>query len=238
MAAKHGPDMRVAEVGGDVGPAAEGIARARLIGYFEMGVHEEEFEGKPRDREKVALEFELSGPNHEPRKLDDGTLIPTRITVFETLSRNEKAHFYKLFAAMNYAGKATHMAELLGEPFIVEVFHRKSKDGKRVFANLRGPNGYNVRGTTVQDPLTGKPMLVPVDPPITEIKAFIWNIADKAMWDSIHIPGVYEEKKDAQGNVTSPAKSKNRLQEKIMQAKNWAEHPLKAVVDAGGAGWI
>jgi hypothetical protein len=36
-------------------PPATGIASARLVGYFELGAHEEEFEGKKRDREKVDL---------------------------------------------------------------------------------------------------------------------------------------------------------------------------------------
>lgn len=224
----------VIESGGYTPPAA-GLARARLVGYFELGTHKEEFEGKERDREKVDLVFELSGPNHEPRKLDDGTLVPIRITVQETLSFNEKANFFKLFGAMNYAGKATHMAELLGEPFVVEVFHRKSKDGKKVYANLKGPNGYNVKGTTVQDPISGKPVLIEVAPAITELRAFIWAIADKAMWDSIHIPGEYEERKDAEGKVISPARSKNVWQDRIKKAKNWDTHPLAAIVAAGGA---
>lgn len=233
-AAKTGPNMTEAQAGGEYTPPAAGIARARLVGYFELGTHEEEFEGKKRDREKVDLIFELSGPNHEPRKLDDGTLVPIRVTVQETLSFNEKANFFKLFGAMNYAGKATHMAQLLGEAFIVEVFHKKSKDGKKVYANLKGPNGYNVKGTTVQDPLSGKPIVIDVQPAITELKAFIWGIADKEMWDSIYIPGEWEERKDEQGKVISPARSKNVLQQKIMQAKNWKAHPLAAIVEAGG----
>jgi hypothetical protein len=233
-AAKTGPNMNEAQAGGEYTPPAAGIARARLVGYFELGTHEEEFEGRKRDREKVDLIFELSGPNHEPRKLDDGTLVPIRVTVQETLSFNEKANFFKLFAAMNYAGKATHMAELLGEPFIVEVFHKKSKDGKKVYANLKGPNGYNVKGTTVQDPLSGKPIVIDVPAALTELKAFIWDIADKEMWDSIFIEGEWEEKKDAEGKVISPARSKNVIQEKIKQAKNWKAHPLASIVEAGG----
>lgn len=219
--------MNEAQSGGDYTPPAAGLARARFVGYFEMGVHEEEYEGQKRDRAKVDLVFELSGPNHEPRKLDDGTLVPIRVTVQETLSFNDKANFFKLFAAMNYAGKATHMAELLGDAFVVEVFHRKSKDGKKVYANLKGDNGYNIKGTTVQDPLTGKPVILEVVPAVTELKAFIWDIADKEMWDSIHIAGEYPERKDGD-KVISPARSKNVIQEKIMKAKNWKDHPLSA----------
>jgi hypothetical protein len=229
-----GPNMSEAQQGGgEYTPPAAGLARARLVGYFEMGTHEEEYEGQKRDRAKVDLVFELSGPNHEPRKTDSGELIPIRVTVQETLSFNEKANFFKLFAAMNYAGKATHMAELLGEAFVVEVFHKKSKDGKKVYANLKGPNGYNVKGTTVQDPLTGKAVLLEVAPAITELKAFIWDIADKEMWDSIHIAGEWEARKEGD-KVVAPARSKNVIQQKIMRARNWNAHPLAAVVASGG----
>ncbi|WP_175722305.1 hypothetical protein [Burkholderia ambifaria] len=236
-AKKTGPNMNEAQAGGEWAPPAAGIARARFVGYFELGTHEEEFEGKKRDREKVDLVFELSGPNHEPIKAADGTPIPIRITAQETLSFSEKAHFFKLFASMNAAhgGTATHMAELLGKPFIVEIFHRKSKDGKRTYANLRGPNGYNVKGTTVQDPLSGKPVLIEVAAALTDVKAFIWDVADMQMWNSIYIEGKYPERKDEKtGEVISAERSKNVIQEKIMSAKNWKAHPLAAVVAAGG----
>lgn len=242
-AKKTGPNMSEAQQGGgDYTPPATGLARARLVGYFETGVHEEnDFSnpGKTKDREKVDLVFELSGPNHEPT-VRDGVTIPIRVTVQETLSFNERANFFKLFAAMNYAGKATHMAELLGEAFVVEVFHKKSADGKKLYANLKGTsettppgNGYNIKGTTVQDPLTGKNIALEVAPAITELKAFIWDIADKEMWDSIFIAGEWEERKEGD-KVTAPARSKNLIQQKIKSAKNWTACPCYAVVTTGG----
>ena len=238
QAAKTGPNMTQAQQGGgeEYTPPAEGLARARLVGYFELGKHEDEYQGQKKVRDKVDLVFELSGPNHPPRRLADGTLVPQRITVQETLSLSDKANFFKLFGQMNYAGKATHMAQLLGEPFLVEVFHRKSADGKKVYANLKGPNGYNVRGTSVQDPLSGKTVHIDVDPPLTEIKAFVWDLADKEMWDSIFIDGKYEARKDEKtGEIISPERSKNVIQERIMRALNWKESPVYAILAAGGA---
>jgi hypothetical protein len=234
QAAKTGPDMTQVKQSAEYQPPAAGMARARLVGYFELGKHEEEnMQGKLVLRDKVDLIFELSGPNHQPRKLDDGTLIPHRVTVQETLSFSDRANFFKLFTMMNQAhgNTATHMAQLLGKAFRVEVFHRKSKDGKKVYANLKGPNGYNFRGLTYKDEETGEDKTVDVPPALTELKAFIWDLANKDMWDSIHIPGFYEERKDEKtGEVISPKRSKNVLQERIMKAKNWAEHPLAAVV--------
>ncbi|BAX57222.1 hypothetical protein [Burkholderia stabilis] len=222
---------------GNVGyiPPAAGLARARFVGYFELGTHEEEFEGKKRDREKVDLVFELSGPNHEPRKLDDGTLIPVRITAQETLDLAYGSSFYELFDAMGTAcgGGATHIAEMLGKPFIIEVFHRRSRDGKRVYAKLRGPDGYNVKGTAQHDLKMGKLVVVEVSPAITETKAFIWDIATAADWHGIYIDGEYPERRDAGGTLIAPSRSKNVIQEKIASAKNWTHHPLSKNVTLG-----
>jgi hypothetical protein len=231
-AAKAGPDMRKPQYPGGYEPPAKGPARARLVGYFEMGTHEEEYEGQKRDRSKVDLVFELSGPNHEPRKLDSGELVPIRVTVQETLSLDPDKSFFGLFSAMNYAGKATHMAELLGEAFIVEVFHKRSRDRTRVYANLKGPNGYNITAPTVKDEITGKAKAIQVAPAITKLLLFSWANADKDDWDSIYIPGEYAERRDDQtGEIVSPAHSKNVIQEKIKKGRNWPAHPLAAIVD-------
>ncbi|KWF80077.1 hypothetical protein WL93_24430 [Burkholderia diffusa] len=220
------PNMRDPAIVEYIPPAA-GLARARFVGYFELGTHEEEFEGKKRDREKVDLVFELSGSNHEPI-VRGGQAIPVRITVQETLDMSYGSSFFELFDAMDRAcgGGAVHIAEMLGKPFIVEVFHRRSKDGKTIYADLHGPNGYNVKGTTVQDPLTGKPVVIEVAPAISEVKAFIWAIATAADWYGIHIPGEYPERRAADGVLIRSARSKNVIQEKIAAAKNWGNHPL------------
>ncbi|RQU14216.1 hypothetical protein DF152_17285 [Burkholderia cenocepacia] len=233
-AAKTGPNMTEAAAGsGDYTPPPEGTAQARFVGYYEMGKHPGEYEGKPRVYDEVKLVFELSGPNHQPRQLPDGTRVPHRITVNEKKSLGAKANFFKLFGMMNYAGKATHMAQLLGEAYLVEVVHSKSKDGKRTYANLRDANGYKVRGPSFQDPLTGKTVNVDVAPPLTEPRAFIWDVADLEMWNSIYVEGEYEAKKDDKGNITQPARSKNVLQNYIKEAINWPEHPLAAIIAAG-----
>jgi hypothetical protein len=246
-AAKTGPNMTEANAGGgDYTPPAQGIAQARFVAYLELGIHEEnDFNnpGQKKDKKKVDLVFELSGPNHAPRKLDDGTLVPIRIMINENLALGDKANFFKIFAAMNYAGKATHMAELLGEAFLVSVYHKKSKDGKKTYATLKGSNdtlpvgdGYRITGPQYDDPMSGKRVPVAVAPAITDLKAFIWENADKEMWDSLYIEGEYPERKDEKtGAVTSPAKSKNVIQNKIRSAKNWGTHSLSAIVAAGGA---
>jgi len=225
--ALKGPDMTKPQPdSGDYTPPAEGTAQARFVGYYEMGKHPGEYEGRPRVYDEVKLVFELSGPNHQPRQLPDGTRVPHRITVNEKKSLGAKANFFKLFGMMNYAGKATHMAQLLGEAYLVEITHSKSKDGKRTYANLRDANGYKVRGPGFDDPISGRVVAVDVAPLMTQPRLFLWDMADVEMWDSIYVEGEYEAKKDDKGNITQPARSKNVLQNYIKEAINWPEHPL------------
>ncbi|BAP15825.1 hypothetical protein AVU67_gp19 [Ralstonia phage RSJ2] len=234
-AAKTGPNMNEASKGGggEYTLPEEGIARARLVGYYEVGEHEKKFEGKVVGyKPYVELVFELSGPKHPPIKTANGDEFAQRITVREMLSLSEKAHFFKLFTQLNYAGDVTHAAQLIGRPFLVRVFHYESTiDGKTVKkASLRGKSGYQISGPKVQDPISGDFIDVPVDPPKSELKAFIWDLADMDDWKAIHIDGWYEEPKDGK-----PGRSKNVIQEKIMRAKNWPKHPLYAQLRAGGA---
>lgn len=227
--------------GGEYTPPAKGRAAARFVGYFEVGEHEEDvFAGVPprptgakRFRAKVDLVFELFGKNYPARVNEEtGEVFPVRITVKETLSLNEKANFYKLFAQMNYAAKATHMAELLGDPFIVEIFHKESKDGK-VFANLKGPNGYHITGPSITDPITDTTTAVPVPEARIPIKYFLWDSSDKEDWDALFIAGEYPERKDEKTGNVYPARSKNVLQNRIKASRNFKNTALFAEINAG-----
>lgn len=75
-------DMTKAQKGGEGGgytPPAEGLCRLRFVGYIECGKHHDEKYNKTRER--VKLIFELSGPKHAPKELEDGTKLPHRITI-------------------------------------------------------------------------------------------------------------------------------------------------------------
>lgn len=243
-AVAEGVDMTQAKTGGggDYTPPAEGPTRLRLVSYIEIGKQKDDFQGKPRNRDKAVLVFELSGPKHPPTVGEDGTKYPQRIEIEETLSLNEKANFFKLFTRMNYAGKAKHMAELLGEAFKGTVVHRKykKKDGSEgVAAELRNKQ----TGYTIEPPRyevvdengpTGEFKVLPVDPPISPIKGFLWNYADKSDWDSIFIDGQYDERKNDKGEVIAPARSKNKYQNKIKLAVNFAGSPIHGILAAGG----
>ena len=223
-AAKNkGPDMTQAQAGGgDFEIAAEGFVRLRFVGYFETGKKESEWQGKKKVNDTAELMFECSGPKHQPREVD-GVKYPIRVTERVKLSLNEKSNFFKLFAAMNWEGKATHIAELLGNDYVGRIEHNKKKiDGKDfTFVNIR-----DVRKPFATNPETGDEYRISVDAPITELKLFLWDFATPEMWDSIFIEGQYDERKNDKGEVTSPARSKNVLQEKIMKALNWKACPI------------
>lgn len=211
--------------GGGYTPPAEGHPNLRLVGYYELGQHVEQYgQAKGKVKDKVRLVWELSGKLYPVQEVN-GEKIPVRITQTLTRSLNERATLYKLFRTMNEAhgDKYTHIAEMLGEAaFKGTVKHTVKGEGeqKRTYANL-----INIRKAEREDE-DGNLHPITVDPPITPIKGFLWDQADPEMWDDIFIAGEYEERKDDSGKVIKPAKSKNVLQAEIMSAVNFKGSPI------------
>jgi hypothetical protein len=236
QAAKEGPNM-TESVGGDFErelPAA-GLVRLRLIGYIELGQHEEEYKGEKKTREKVALIFELSGPKHPPIEVN-GKKIPQTKTETLSLSLNEKATFFKLFKRLNHTGECTHFAELLGRDFLGTVIHVTKGEGadKKTYANLKDDSGFTIRPPYVDDPETGESRRVTVDEPLSPIKCFLWNFATKPMWDTLFIDGRWDDKKDKDGTVIKEGTSKNYWQNRIKSAANFKGSPIAEILFAGG----
>lgn len=234
QAVASGADQTVAKTGGgDYTPPAAGSCKLRFVEYIEIGKQSETFLGKPRDRDKVMLTFEVSGPNHPAHVAEDGTKHPIRITITETLSLNEKARYFKLFNRMNYAGTAKHMAQLLGQAFLATIIHREYKrtdgtPGVAVELYDKTNQSYTIRAPRNQErdaegmDIAGKFINIQVDAPISPIKGFFWDFPDIEAWNALFIDGEYPERKDKEGKVTAPAKSKNVVQAKIKLAKNFA----------------
>lgn len=240
-AASTGINMTVASVGGgkDYDPPAKGPTRLRFVAYVELGKQNGSSMGKPTIKEKVQLVFELSGKNHAPRILDDGTKIPHRISIEVNFSLHDKAALFKLFQRLNYKQEATHIAQLLGQAYKGEVFHREYKrnDGKMgVAAELDNKaEGYSIAPPRVEDDeAEGGWRVLEVAPAITPIKCFLWGHADKEQWDSLFIEGEYPERKDDKGAVTAKAKSKNVLQNKIKAAVNFVGSPIHELLVSSG----
>lgn len=231
---------KVVAGGGEYTPPAAGKCAARLVGYFELGKEQYDFKGTPKTKDKVRLVFELLGKNHAPKEITvDGVtiLIPVRITININKSFGENGKWRKLFAKLNYDGSITHAAERIGHPFLVEVVHGKSADGKRTFANLDNAAGEFLIGAAripVVDEDTGEmsEKALNVPPALTEQKMFLWDFCDKAMWDSIFIEGEYPER--TENGVTTPAKSKNVLQNEIKAADNYIGSPIYDILAGAG----
>lgn len=240
-AKEKGPDMtKAVEGGGDYVPPKAGVCHLRFVGYIEVGKHEKKFKGVPKTTNRVILVFEVSGPNHPPK--EDGS--PHLIVVDENLSLNVKAAFQKLFTRMNYAGKATHMSELLGNGYLGTIYHREWKgadEKKNIAAELRAKGEpYDVRPPRWDNPATGETNLpIQIAEAKTPLRMFLWdfaNIGDTPLdqWNSLFIEGEYAAKTDAAGKVTRPAKSKNVYQAKIKLAKNFNGSVIHSLLTANG----
>lgn len=226
--AAKGPNQTEATRGGGEREIPEaGSCLLRFVGYVEVGQAEKEFQGKKKTQNEVILTFELVSKKHPPRVTDDGVVIPQRITVTENLSTNEKARFFKLFRVMNWEGKATHMAQLLGEPFAGTIVHKKGvKDPNKVYANLYDhvTGSWTIRPPRVEetDPETGEPTgkfkRIKVGEAVGEQRLFLWDFPDLEQWASIFIEG-----------------DNNFLQDRVKAALNFPGSPAEAMLkDEGG----
>lgn len=239
-------NQTVAKAGGDFdNTVPEGNCRMRFVQYVELGKQKGTFQGKPVVKTKVLLGFELSGPKHQPRVTDDGKKIPWMMYIEESLSSSTKANFFKLLTVMNYTGAATHMSQLLGNAYLGTVVHRsypkrgedkgKPETWTGKAAELRPKGGsYTIRPPRVEDVETGDWKDVPVDAPISDLRLFIWDIADMDQWASIFIEGEWDERKNDKGEVISPKRSKNQLQIKIANAENFAGSPMDTLLKNNG----
>lgn len=175
--------------GGDFAPPDIGPTRLRLVAYIETGVHKTMFKGAPKIKPRAELTFELSGPKHPPKKLDDGTLIPFRITVKEVVGTTPKNGYIKLFNILNVDGDATNFVDLMMEKAwrgTVSHYTFKGQDGNdRTIAQLKKDGAYQIAPTAFEDPETGETRDVAVPPAVSEPRLFLWDNADLDQWDSL-----------------------------------------------------
>lgn len=239
-AAKVSVDANDAKSGG-YEPPAKGLAMLRFISWVELGDHKTTFKGQDRVTWKAEATFELHGKNY-PVEEYEGKKIAKRITVKLNVPApgqkpSAKSRYYKLFRAMNYDNQATHIAQMLGNAFIGNVFHREyeSEGETRVAAQFNDPD-IDESALTIRQPVievmddSGEPTVRPVKvpPQVGETRLFLWSTPDKEQWDSIYIDGVYENK-DAKGKVTS-TRSKNVLQETLKKAVSYEGSELEALL--------
>ncbi|WWY65355.1 hypothetical protein [Escherichia phage vB_EcoP_LHP] len=117
--------------------APAGKQKARLVGYVEIGEHENRFDPSKGPALKFRLRFALFGKDCQE---EDGTPI-TIDSKDNPVSKFERANAVKMFAAMCPKRDADHFIGLLGRVFWLEVVHNEGKAGadgkKKVYANIK-----------------------------------------------------------------------------------------------------
>jgi hypothetical protein len=210
-----------------------GVALLRFVSYIELGRQEPRKGSGYKPALKVLLEFELNHPDHMVEI--DGNKVPQRISIRLNKGKTSKSGFRKLFNLMNKAcgGTYTHFVQMLGKPFLGEIFHNSSEDGKKTYANLDDNGAYSLKAPVQIDALTNKQTPIPVAEVHGDLKAFLWenpSIEDEQiieMWNSIYIEGTREVVDEATKEKTE--KSKNWIQETIMANLDWEGSTTQAL---------
>jgi hypothetical protein len=221
--AKTGPNLTIATSGGaDSAPPALGATRARLVSYIEVGHQKSSFQGQEKIKPTAVLQFELSGPKHPPRVGENGTQYPTLITVKMAIGLHPKNGYFKLFNLLNTisGGGKTHFADLVGLAWAAKVTHRKYTNAageEKIAANLR-EDAWSFSPLTFEDPESGELRTLRAGPQISASRVFVWDFADAGQWESLHIPGTFED-----------GSSKNRFQNTIREASNFSGSLAEAI---------
>lgn len=251
QAAAESVDLSEASKGGGSTPPAAGTCIATLVGYIELGRRVKKgYKGAPDKKvRKARWIFELAGGTNPHTKTEDGTKIAKRITVHTWLPEagkkaSDKSGFFKLFSLMNADKAAKIPAQLLGKHVKVIVSQERftpEGGGDEIVYGSIGSAQEGFRITPAQIDLTdeagmptGQVKLIPAPEVVSTQRCFLWDYANKQMWDSLFIDGEYDAKVDDKGNVTSPAKSKNVIQEEIKLALDWVGSPMQEILSAGG----
>lgn len=216
-------------------PPPAGKTIARFVGYIELGKQPQRpYQGKAKPpADEVRLVFELLNPKKNIRTIQvDGKDTAVADTIGFTVARKlgEKAKFKKLFDMMRYGRDGIrHMAQMLGEDFIVTVFHNESeRDGKKVvYANLNDSSGaYHIQAPYIEDPISNERTKINVPENIRPLQVFLYDLPTKDTWDSLFIDGEREIKNGDQVEV----RSNNWLQQKILSATDYRGSALEGML--------
>lgn len=195
-------------------PPQPGPALLRLREYIELGMVQEEFDGKPKKnlshKCKVVFEIVHAVDGSHAINKEDGTFVRNKeITLYLNRSFNDRAKFRKLFNKLNYAGavpvvkgECPSLHHFLGQGFLATISLNVSEKTGKTYVNIDKDGEFTVGRPAV--PVTDA-MGVPtgevneIDVPMMqgEQACFLWgsDVSDEmlqAMWDSID-RGTYEK---------------------------------------------
>lgn len=223
--------------------AGQGFLRLRE--YVELGIHPHGSQQYRKDRPLARFVFELCHTKHLQTvgEGEDSKTFPHTMSITVPISNNESADYIKIFSLLNYSGLYTHPIEALNVPFRCEIVlsdNGEEGDKKVTYANLWKGTPKNktwcIAPPVVDDPMEQTTKDISAMIPALHggeetLKAFLWNHADKSQWDSLFIEGT----KTVKDKETKKEKevSKNWIQEKIREAKNYPGSPVEQVVLSG-----
>lgn len=230
--------------GGSRGLLPTGTALVRLCSYIEYGDTIQTFGGVAKP---AAPTFQLGfmivggigvkedGETREKYVLEEGRF--PLITTYDTaMSLHEKSGAVKYFKALNRVGnRATHFIQKLQEQclYSLTIGTKISTGGKSIGKVVQDIDFSNLQPALDQD--TGLPRTA-TGLKESDIQVFLWNQPSKEMWESIYIEGNWDEVKDEKtGEIKYPARSKNFLQEKCLQAINFEGSALQTLLSEIGA---
>lgn len=213
----------------------EGRCPARLIGYIELGKHEQgEYNGTVRDpATEVQLVFECFGKNSRQIEVDGKKV--TAGSIFRpytmTKSLSSKSNFYKLFMQMDNGRGHGNLAEMLDEVFLLDIEHAETK-AKRKYAKLKSISSPIIEEYDELGNVTGTRNIGDKVPPAqSPHQLLLLKEPTMDQWDSIFIEGTYKKKvKGEDGKETEVEVSKNFIQEKVKSALDWEGSPMQALL--------
>lgn len=215
QAAETADNMNEAVKGGGGRLLPEGYAFGRLIEYVELGNHPQEFGGVAKEPAmEVQLAFALWGQGYQN---EDGTPYIIRPWRF-AISRNEKAKAFKLFKLLNWKNTAKTFAQLLSETYLVKIVNQAKSKTDSTLVSRVDLNGF----LPPLDPVTRAPYAIQDVSP-GDYRMFLWDHPNKTCWDSLYVEGKFDD-----------GVSKNRTQEYILSALNFAGSPLELLLAGSG----
>jgi len=210
-------------------PARHGVALFRLRDYIELGTHQPK-NASWKPAVECMLTFELLHPDHLIVPQDKTKEpFPETLTVRLWKSTGKGSRFVKLFNAMNYAKDKTHFVQMVGQSFLGFIHHNVV--GKDTYVNLNDESGaWTIGAPSQTDAISNVTTQIPVPELHGTMRMFIWENAGwtdemiKMGWDTLYIDGVNAES----------GKSKNWIQETIMNALDWENSATSRAVEEGG----
>lgn len=254
QAAAESVNLSEASKGGGATPPNAGTCIATVVGYVELGRRVKKgYKGAPDKKvRKGRFILELAGGTnpHTMSEGDNPVKIAKRINVNVWLPEpgkqpSAKSGLYLFMSAVNYEKDPAIKipAQLIGKhvKVIVSVEEFTNEAGEVIkYGSIGGAqDGFKISAPRIDltdeaGMPTGEFKVIPAPERVSDLRCFLWDYPSMEMWDSLFIDGEYEAKPAENGKAAVPAKSKNVIQEEVMQALDWEGSPMQTLLASKG----